>query len=64
MPEKCFYDVSKLSRQDVVEYPDFFAKNYDLIYEKIRSDEDMDFYLKQINQAGGKVLEVGTGTGR
>ncbi|MCU0373359.1 MAG: class I SAM-dependent methyltransferase [Ignavibacteria bacterium] len=64
MPEKCFYDVSNLSRQDVAEYPGFFAKYYDFIYGKIRSNADVDFYLKQINQTAGKVLEVGTGTGR
>lgn len=64
MPEKCFYDVSKLSKQDVVEYPEFMAKFYDFIYSQIRNNDDVDYYLGLIEKSGGTVLEIGAGTGR
>jgi SAM-dependent methyltransferase len=46
------------------EYPEFFARFYDLIYHSIRSEVDTKFFLEQIKQTKGPVLEVGTGTGR
>jgi SAM-dependent methyltransferase len=46
------------------EYPDFFARFYDLIYHQVRDGVDNNFYLEKIKNSGGKVLEVGTGTGR
>ena len=46
------------------EYPEVFARFYDLIYHSIRSEVDTAFFLEQIRQAKGPVLEVGTGTGR
>ncbi len=45
-------------------YPDFIARFYDVIYDKIRSEADMKFYLGQMQQANGPVLEAGCGTGR
>jgi SAM-dependent methyltransferase len=46
------------------EYPDYFARFYDLIYHQIRDGVDNKFYLGEIKNTKGKVLEVGTGTGR
>ncbi len=46
------------------EYPDFFARFYDLIYHKVRDDVDHLFYLDKIRHSEGKVLEIGAGTGR
>jgi SAM-dependent methyltransferase len=46
------------------EYPEYFARFYDLIYHQIRDGVDNKFYLGKIKNAKGKVLEVGTGTGR
>jgi len=45
-------------------YPDFFARFYDLIYHQVRDITDNEFYLDQIRQTKGKILEVGVGTGR
>lgn len=45
-------------------YPDYFAGFYDLIYHQIRDGVDNKFYLDKIKNTSGKVLEVGTGTGR
>jgi SAM-dependent methyltransferase len=45
-------------------YPDFFARFYDLIYSRLRSDVDTDYFLERIAASKGPVLEVGTGTGR
>lgn len=46
------------------DYPDFVARFYDVVYGKIISGEDRTYYLKQIGDAAGAVLEVGVGTGR
>lgn len=46
------------------EYPEFFARFYDLIYHQIRDGVDNEFYLGKIKNTKGKVLEIGTGTGR
>ncbi len=46
------------------EYPEYFARFYDLIYHQIRDGVDDIFYLGKIKNTKGKVLEVGTGTGR
>ena len=46
------------------EYPEYFARFYDLIYHQIRDGVDNIFYLGKIKNTKGKVLEVGTGTGR
>ena len=45
-------------------YPGFFARFYDLIYHKVRDGVDNNFYLEKIKNTKGKILEVGTGTGR
>lgn len=46
------------------EYPDFFARFYDVIYDHVRSNADSDYFLKKILEANGPVMEVGVGTGR
>lgn len=46
------------------EYPPFFARFYDLIYHQVRDDVDTAFYLSRIINSKGRVMEVGTGTGR
>lgn len=46
------------------EYPDFFARFYDLIYHDVRDGVDNAFFHNKISKTKGKVLEIGTGTGR
>jgi SAM-dependent methyltransferase len=46
------------------EYPQNFARFYDTIYHHHRDGVDNEFYLNEIRQTNGKVLEVGVGTGR
>lgn len=46
------------------EYPETFARFYDLIYHQLRDSADSAFYLGEIRKTKGRVLEVGTGTGR
>lgn len=46
------------------EYPETFARFYDLIYHQLRDTADSAFYLGEILKTKGKVLEIGTGTGR
>jgi SAM-dependent methyltransferase len=45
-------------------YPEYFARFYDLIYHQVRDGVDNKFYLEKIKNTRGKILEVGTGTGR
>jgi SAM-dependent methyltransferase len=45
-------------------YPEFVARFYDLIYDRVRTGVDRDYFLRKIKEAGGPVLEAGTGTGR
>lgn len=52
------------SGSQFTEYPDFFARFYDLIYHQVRDGVDNQFFLDKIKNTPGKVLEVGTGTGR
>ena len=47
-----------------MDYPDYFAKFYDIIYDQIRSGVDLEYYLKKISATKGPVLEIGVGTGR
>ncbi len=49
---------------DNVEYPSFIARFYDAIYARVRDGVDNRFFLDEIARAGGKVLEIGVGTGR
>ncbi len=46
------------------EYPEIFARFYDLIYQHLRDGVDNQFFLNEIKQADGAVLEIGVGTGR
>lgn len=46
------------------EYPQHFARFYDIIYFAQRDPADKDFYLEQIGSTEGKILEAGVGTGR
>jgi SAM-dependent methyltransferase len=46
------------------EYPENFARFYDLIYHKIRDGVDHEYFLNEIHQSNGKILEAGVGTGR
>jgi SAM-dependent methyltransferase len=45
-------------------YPESLARFYDLIYHSVRDGVDNEFYLKEIRNTKGKILEIGTGTGR
>jgi SAM-dependent methyltransferase len=47
-----------------MDYPEYMAQFYDIIYDSIRSHVDTEFYLKRIKQTKGPVLETGCGTGR
>ena len=46
------------------EYPDFFARFYDLIYHQLRDSADSQFFLRKTEKTKGKILEIGVGTGR
>ncbi len=46
------------------EYPLHFARFYDLIYQNLRDRVDHRFFLDEIKQTRGKILEIGVGTGR
>jgi len=45
-------------------YPDVVARFYDAVYAQVRDGVDNDYYLSQMAEAGGPVLEIGVGTGR
>jgi len=47
-----------------MEYPDFIARFYDVMYEKIRTGQDHMYYMNKIMASPGPVLEIGVGTGR
>lgn len=47
-----------------MEYPQNFARFYDLIYHSQRDGVDNDYFHSEIMKTEGKVLEVGVGTGR
>ncbi len=46
------------------EYPKNYARFYDLIYHRQREGIDNEFFLNEIKQTEGKILEIGVGTGR
>lgn len=46
------------------EYPDFFARFYDTIYDHMRDGTDHQYFIKKILDTRGSVLEIGVGTGR
>lgn len=45
-------------------YPGFFARFYDTLYSHLLNSEEYEYYLSQILQTEGSVLEIGVGTGR
>jgi len=45
-------------------YPEAFARFYDTVYHHMRDAVDNDYFQNEIQQTRGKVLEIGTGTGR
>jgi SAM-dependent methyltransferase len=47
-----------------VNYPDFVARFYDVVYSQIRSHVDETYFMDQVAKSKGKVLEIGVGTGR
>ena len=49
--------------QAIVEYPDYIARFYDVIYSQLRS-VDRDYFRNTILSTRGPVLEIGVGTGR
>lgn len=48
----------------VYEYPEMFARFYDVIYHTVRDGVDNDFFRNEILRTRGKILEIGVGTGR
>ncbi|HJX72221.1 MAG TPA: class I SAM-dependent methyltransferase, partial [Bacteroidales bacterium] len=46
------------------EYPDYFARFYDVIYHQLRSQVDYHYFLNKIMSVRGRILEIGVGTGR
>jgi SAM-dependent methyltransferase len=47
-----------------MEYPENFARFYDLIYHQLRDGVDNTFFLNEIRKTQGRILEAGVGTGR
>ncbi len=47
-----------------VNYPPSIARFYDTIYHQVRDSVDTDYFLNEIRNTPGKVLEIGVGTGR
>jgi SAM-dependent methyltransferase len=45
-------------------YPENFARFYDTIYHNLRDSVDNDYFQNEIKNTGGKILEIGVGTGR
>lgn len=45
-------------------YPKSFARFYDTVYHNIRDSVDNEYFQNEIKLTGGKVLEIGVGTGR
>jgi SAM-dependent methyltransferase len=45
-------------------YTNTMVRFYDLMYERILDKSNKEFYLKEINNTQGPILEIGTGTGR
>jgi len=46
------------------EYPESFARFYDLIYKQQRGEDDKEYFLNEIRESGRKILDIGVGTGR
>jgi SAM-dependent methyltransferase len=48
----------------MTKYPEFIARFYDVIYNKVRSGVDNEYFLTKACNCRGKILEIGVGTGR
>lgn len=48
----------------IYKYPTNFARFYDTIYHQMRDDVDSEYFQNEIQKSGGKILEIGVGTGR
>jgi SAM-dependent methyltransferase len=48
----------------IYEYPENFARFYDVIYHHHRDSVDNEYFQNIIKQTKGKILEIGVGTGR
>jgi SAM-dependent methyltransferase len=48
----------------IYKYPANFARFYDTIYHQLRDSVDNEYFLNEIKRSGGKILEIGVGTGR
>jgi SAM-dependent methyltransferase len=46
------------------QYPVFFARFYDTIYDQVRDSTDHRYFINKILETKGPVLEIGVGTGR
>lgn len=46
------------------EYPQDYARFYDLIYHQLRDEVDYEYFRNVIRETRGKILETGVGTGR
>ncbi|MEO8665690.1 MAG: class I SAM-dependent methyltransferase, partial [Ignavibacteria bacterium] len=49
---------------EVYKYNKEISRFYDVVYENIKKDFGLEFYLKEISAEKGPVLEIGSGTGR
>lgn len=45
-------------------YPSSFARFYDTMYHQLRDSVDSGYFLNEIRNTRGRVLEIGVGTGR
>jgi ubiquinone/menaquinone biosynthesis C-methylase UbiE len=48
----------------IYKYPKNFARFYDTIYHNMRDAVDNEYFQNEIQRSGGKILEIGVGTGR
>jgi SAM-dependent methyltransferase len=48
----------------ICKYPENFARFYDTIYHNMRDAVDDEYFQNEIKSSGGKILEIGVGTGR
>jgi len=48
----------------IYKYPTNFARFYDTIYHNMRDGVDNEYFQNEIQRSGGKILEIGVGTGR
>lgn len=48
----------------IYKYPTNFARFYDTIYHHMRDAVDNEYFQNEIQRTGGKILEIGVGTGR